>query len=157
MTGSADLIVAVAAAGEAYAAFVAGLDAAAFHRRPSEDAWTVAELTGHVSEFLRTFASHAARLAANPGSPVGRTLDDEGRLAALARVGDRSPAQAAGLVREAVSGAVETLRSILPGGWEAAGVRVFNGETITVAGLVETVILDHMGQHLAQARQAAGG
>lgn len=151
-----DLPAAVLAAGEAYAAFVEGLDSAAFHRRPEDDAWTVAELTGHVSEFPRTFAGHAARLAANPGSPVGRTLDDEGRLAALARVGERSPQEAAQLVREAVAEAAATLRAIPAGGWQAAGVRVFNGESITVAGLVETVILQHLAQHLEHARAAAG-
>ncbi len=156
MKEPADLLDAILAAGEAYAAFVERLDAAAFHRRGGDDDWTAAEITGHVSEFPRTFAAHAARLAAKPGSPVGRSLDDEGRLAALARVGERSPAEAAALVRETVREATGTLRSIPATGWQAAGVRVFNGEPITVAGLVETVILEHLRQHLEQARTVAG-
>lgn len=156
MSSGHDLVAALRAAGAAYAAFIEGLDAASFHRKPADDGWSAAELTGHVSEFPRTFALDAARLAANPGAGVGRNLDDEGRLAALGRVGNRRPEGAAALVRATMEEAAAILGAIPADGWAVEGVRVVNGEAITAAKLVEMFVVDHLRLHLEQARQAAG-
>lgn len=154
MLTSTELIDLIAVRGEAFATFIEGLDDASFRRRPAEDAWSAAELAGHVSEFPRTFALDAARLAANPGAGVGRNLDDEGRLAALGRIGDRSPAAAAELVREAIGEASTVLGTIPADGWEVEGVRVANGEAIAVSKLVDTFVVGHLALHLKQAQEA---
>lgn len=154
MRTSVELIDLVAVRGEAFATFIEGLDEASFRRRPAEAAWSAAELAGHVSEFPRTFALDAARLAANPGAGVGRNLDDEGRLAALGRIGDRSPAEAAELVREAIAAASAVLGAIPGDGWAVEGVRVVNGEVIAVSKLIETFVAGHLALHLKQAQEA---
>lgn len=145
-----------AARGEAFAAFIASLDETAFRRRPGDEQWSAAELTGHVSEFPLTFAAEAARLAANPGATIGRALDDEGRLGALRRLDGRGPLEAASLVRDTVGSAVETLRGIPSEAWDVEGVRLANGEPITVRGIVTMIIAAHLDEHLSQARAAAG-
>jgi hypothetical protein len=149
------LIQSVQQAGEDFAAFVESLPVEAFARRPGDDEWSVAELTGHVSEFPRTFAAEAARLAANPGAVVGRNLDDEGRLGALRRLEGRGPAEAAALVREAIAGAVATLRDVPDDAWDVRGTRLANGEPITARGIAEMILVAHLREHLAQARAAA--
>jgi len=141
--------------GEAFAAFVETLDSRTFTASPDGDEWTVAELAGHVSEFPRTFAGEAARLAANLGATVGRQLEDEGRLRALKRLEGRGPSEAAALVRKGVAEAVDALRRIPDGAWDAKGTRVANGEPITVRGIVEMLIAGHLGSHAEQARAAA--
>ena len=150
------VLLSVEQAGEDFASFVESLDAAAFTGRPGDDEWSVAELTGHVSEFPGTFSAEAARLAANPGAVVGRNLDDEGRLGALRRLEGRGPAEAAALVRESIANAVATLREVPGEAWDVQGRRLANGEPITVRGIAEMIIAAHLREHLAQARAAAG-
>jgi DinB superfamily len=95
MATTEELLESLERAGEEYAQFIEGQSPEAFHRRPGPDEWTAAELTGHVSEFPATFADQARRLASSPGAPLGRTLDDPGRLAALARLAGAGPPEAA--------------------------------------------------------------
>ena len=154
MASKDELIAAIEQAGEEYARFIETQADEPFHRRPGLDEWTAAELTGHVAEFPTTFADQARRLADAPGSPLGRALDDPGRLAAVARLAGVGPAEAAAQVRETVRRAAETLRAIPPDGWQARGQHR-TGE-LTVAEVVERFIATHLRDHLAQARAAVG-
>jgi hypothetical protein len=141
--------------GEAFAAYLEKLDAAKF-RASDGDAWTIAELAGHVAEFPRTFASEAVRLATNLGATVGRNLDDDGRLAALKRLEGKTPEEAAAMVRQTVRDAVASLRQIAEEQWDVEGTRKANGDPITVRGIVENFIADHLRGHVEQARATAG-
>ena len=148
-----ELIDALEQAGEAYARFVETQPDDAFHRRPGPEEWTAAELTGHVAEFPATFAEQARRVAEQTGAPIGRGLDDPGRLAAVARLAGAGPAEAATAVRATVHQAVRTLRSIPPDGWQARGARARLGE-LSVAEIVERFVVNHLREHLAQGRAA---
>lgn len=149
-----DLIANLERAGEEYARFVESLPADRFHHRPEPEAWTVAEITGHVAEFPATFAGTLLQLFRTPGMQVGRAENDEGRLAALARLRGAGPAEAGRAVRAAVGQAVASLRSIAPEGWDVRGRHPRLGEA-TVAQLAGAVILDHLRGHLEQARATA--
>lgn len=141
--------------GEEYARFVESLSPAAFHRRPEPDRWTVAEITGHAAEFPATFAGAVLQLSRSPGMQVGRTEEDEGRLAAVARLRGDGPAEAGRAVREGVAQALASLRSIGPEGWQVRGRHRRFGEP-TVEQLVDLIIVQHLRDHLEQARSAAG-
>lgn len=144
----------VAQAGEAYAVFIESLSEVAFHRRPAADAWSAAEITGHVAEFPLTKAEQVQQVAANPGLEVGRPRDDAGRVAALARMVEAGPVEAAAAVRATVQQAVATLRTLPPNGWSATAEHSRMG-TVTVRAMMQRS-LNHMGEHLEQARIAAG-
>lgn len=155
MTSTAELIAEIEQAGEEYARFVESLSEAQFRRRPDPNEWTTAEITGHVSEAPLTFANHARRLAAEGGGQAGRPPDDPGRLAAVARLADRGPKEGADLVREGVRGACAVLREIAEDGWSVEGSHTRMGQ-MTVRGLVEASVLEHLRGHLRQAKEAAG-
>ncbi len=155
MTATDDLIAAIERAGEAYARWVETLTDEQFTRRPDPNEWTAAEITGHVSEAPSTFASHARRLAEEGGGKAGRPPEDPGRLAAVQRLAGRGPKEGAALVREGVREACATLRTIPDAGWDVEGDHSRMGK-VTVRGLVESSIRDHLEGHLEQAKMAAG-
>src|SRR5438093_9069324 len=150
-----ELIVTIERVGEEYAQFIEAQSEEAFHRRPAPDEWTAAELTGHVAEFPVTFSAQALRLSKNPNAQLGRSLDDPGRLAAVEKLAGAGPAEAAAQVRGGIKEAVAALRAISPDGWRVKGDHPRLGE-IMVAEVVEHFIVDHIQDHLDQARQTVG-
>jgi hypothetical protein len=93
----------------------------------------------------------AKQIADTPGTPIGRPPDDPARLAATESLRDATPEAAAAAVREAIAGAVTTLRSIPADRWQATGVHPLLGEP-TVFDLVERSILVHLRDHHRQVR-----
>ena len=150
-----ELIAEVERAGQEYAAWVATLSEEQFRRRPDPNEWTAAENTGHVSEAPLTFARHALRLAEEGGGMAGRPPSDPDRLAAVARLADRDPKEGAQLVREGIAEACAVLRQIPADGWRVMGEHSRMGQ-ISVRGLVEASVRDHVRGHFKQAREAAG-
>jgi hypothetical protein len=150
----AELIESIAQAGEAYAAFIENLSDAAFQRRPAPEEWSAAEITGHLAEFPLSKAEQVRQVAANPGLAVGRPRDDPDRVAALARLAESCPLEAAAAVRATVRKALTTLRDISPEGWSATAAHSRMG-TVTVRAMMQRS-LHHMREHLEQARRAAG-
>jgi DinB superfamily len=149
-----ELIEAVAQAGEAYAVLLESLPEAAFHRQPAPEAWSAAEITGHVAEFPLTKAKQVLQVASTLGMRIGRARDDPGRLAALRRLNGAGPAEAAAAVRATVQEAVGLLGTLKP---EQMQVTVEHSRwgTITVYRMIER-LLEHLGEHLEQAQIAAG-
>jgi uncharacterized damage-inducible protein DinB len=71
------------ALGETQRAFLAIVDAAderTLHHVPAEGAWSLAEVLAHMSEARRFFAREALRVRLAPGSRMGRTIQDAGRI-----------------------------------------------------------------------------
>jgi hypothetical protein len=150
-----ELIAEVERAGQEYATWVETLTEEQFRRRPAPDEWTAAENTGHVSEAPLTFARHALRLAEEGGGLAGRPPTDPDRLAAVARLADRGPQEGAQLVREGIAEACAVLRRIPADAWGVMGEHSRMGQ-ISVRGLVEASVRDHVRGHLRQAKEAAG-
>ena len=151
---TAELIAQIEQVAEGYARFVEALTEEQFRRRPDPNEWTVAEITGHVSEAPLTFSTHARRLALEGGGKAGRPPEDPGRLAAVARLADRGPKEGADLVRMGVREACAVLRSIPEEGWSVEGDHIREGK-LTVRSLVQSSLLDHLHGHLQQAKEAA--
>ncbi len=150
-----ELVAALERAGEEYAGFIETQPLEKFHHRPAPEEWTAAELTGHVAEFPATFAAQARRLAQNPGVQLGRSLDDPGRLAAVARLAGAGPVEGAAAVRRCVQEALASLREIPPVGWSVRGQHPRLGE-VTVVEVAERFIVSHLQEHLEQARATVG-
>jgi hypothetical protein len=155
MSSDAELIEAIERVGEEYAGFVETLTDEQFTRRPDPNEWTAAEITGHVSEAPATFARHALKLAQEGGGKAGRAPEDPGRLAAVQRLAGRGPKEGAALVREGIGEACAILRTIPAAGWDVEADHRISGK-VTVRGLVESSVRDHLEGHLAQAKAAAG-
>jgi hypothetical protein len=156
MTSTDQLIAAVEQAGQEYADWVEALTEEQFRRRPDPNEWTAAEITGHVSEAPLTFARHALRLAREDGGKAGRPPSDPDRLAAVARLANRDAREGAQLVREGVAEACAVLRQIPAYGWDVMGEHLRMGQ-LSVRGLVEASVLEHIRGHLRQAKEASGG
>ncbi len=148
---SDELIAAIEETGEQFARLVEGLSITYFRYPQSPDQWAPAQVTGHVAEAVTTIATWAKQIADAPGVAIGRAPDDPARLAAAESLRDAAPEQAAAAVREAIAGAVATLRSIPADRWQATGVHPLLGEP-SVYDLVERSILIHLRDHHRQVR-----
>jgi hypothetical protein len=150
-----DLISELRDAGEAYAGFLEGLSDEQYRRRPSPDEWSNVELAGHVAEAPLTFALVAVDLSREPGRQIGRQLEDPVRLEALTTMASSSPQAAARVIRDNINEAAAALKQIPDEAWDVRGSHVRFGE-MSVRELVGNVIVGHVREHLAQARQVAG-
>lgn len=70
---------------------VEGLAEDIMRRKPSEHAWSVMEILCHVEEILDYWPSELVRVIEANGGEWGRGLQDERRLAAVARANERMP------------------------------------------------------------------
>jgi hypothetical protein len=92
-------------------------------------------------------------IAAEPGLPFGRGLDDSDRTGyVLAHGGDPLPS----MIQELSAASEEaqaTLAAIPAVGWEATGVHMDWGE-LALPQIVQRVLTGHLAAHYAQARAA---
>jgi hypothetical protein len=141
----------VAAAGEEFARFVEGLPADVIHRRSGGEEWSVAEISGHVAESPLFHVTTVRRLLADPQTTFGRPREDARRLAAVPSLAGAAPAEVAAAVRRTFGEVLTVLKALTPDAWQARG-RLHNGEERTVEQTVETSIVEHVRDHLKQAR-----
>ena len=134
-------------------AWLAEVDPALLYETPSPGEWTVMELLAHTVEFLRYWPPVVVGIAAEPGLPFGRGLDDSDRTGyVLAHGGD----SLGSMVQElSVAGkeAQAALAAIPAAGWESTGVHMDWGE-LPLAQIVQRVLTGHLAAHCAQAKAA---
>lgn len=53
------------------------------YHHAAEGVWSLSEVLAHVANLRRFFIAQALHVAAEPGSPMGRTIQDAARLAAV--------------------------------------------------------------------------
>jgi DinB superfamily len=117
-------------------------------RRASPDAWSAAEIIGHVIELEPYWARQAALLAEHPGSAVGRTIEDPVRLAGPANGLTLPSKEARTRIAQAGEEASEILRKIPDSAWTVSGT--WRGEPITLGDLLQRHLVDHLHEHLEQ-------
>jgi uncharacterized damage-inducible protein DinB len=127
----------------------------AWTRRPAEGEWSAAEIVGHVIELEPYWAQQALRLAENPGSEVGRQLDDPQRLSGPESGNTLSARDARARIARAGEQAVELLRRIPDSAWSTTGR--WRGQDITLADLLQRHLIEHVRDHLDQASAALAG
>lgn len=80
---------------------VQGLPEDRMRKRPAAEAWSVMEILCHVEEILGYWPEELERVLRNKGGDWGRGLQDERRLAAVARADQRTTEDVAAGIRRA--------------------------------------------------------
>ncbi|MGD9894098.1 MAG: DinB family protein [Dehalococcoidia bacterium] len=137
------------------AARLTALPEASFTQRTQSDAWTAAEVVGHMTELLPYWAGVAVSVAAAPGTPFGRTLDDPDRVGAVAAANEVARGESLAHLRHATHEAAQAIRAFDATQWDSAGMHPTNG-SMTVGAIVQQLIVDHAIAHTHQALVAAG-
>jgi uncharacterized damage-inducible protein DinB len=145
------------ALGETQRAFLAIVDAAderTLRHVPAEGAWSLGEVLAHISEARRFFAREALRVRLAPGSRMGRTMQDAGRVEHV-RVHGGDDAAA---LREALAASHRELMAALDTLSDAdlavAGEHVspkFGRQTL--GDFLHHFVVDHDRKHVEQARR----
>jgi uncharacterized damage-inducible protein DinB len=137
------------------AARLTALPEETFTHRPSAEEWTAAEVVGHMTEMMPYWASAATAVAAEPGRPFGRALDDPDRVGAVRAANDLSRAEALARLRHAAHEAANAIRPLDGVGWEARGMHHARG-AMTAGQVLEELLVGHAAAHVRQALTAAG-
>ena len=113
-------------------AWLAEVDPAVLYEAPSPGEWTVMELLAHTVEFLRYWPPVMAGIAAEPGLPFGRGLDDADRTGyILAHQRLRFPWESTPFKLRAE---LSTAQAVTPG----------QGQTVRVAGATPREVRTHV-------------
>ena len=134
-------------------AWLTEVDPALAYEAPTPGEWTVMELLAHTVEFLRYWPPVMVRIAAEPGLPFGRGLDDADRTGYVLAHGGDPLASMVQELRAAGEEAQATLAAIPAAGWEATGVHMSWGE-LALPEIVQRVLTGHLAGHCAQAKAA---
>jgi DinB family protein len=124
----------------------------AWSKRSGPDAWSAAEIIGHVIELEPYWARQAALLAERPGSAVGRGLEDPERLAGPAQGISTPPKEARTRIAQAGEETAEILRKIPDSAFAVTGT--WRDAPISLAELLQRHLVDHVRDHLEQVTEA---
>ncbi|MGH2583534.1 MAG: DinB family protein [Dehalococcoidia bacterium] len=143
------------AAVDELAAQLTALPEASFTHRATPEEWTAAEVVGHMAEMMPYWARAAAAVAAAPGQPFGRELDDPDRVGAVAKADDVPRGEALARLRHAAHEAATSIRSHDAAAWAQTGEHHSRG-TMAVGAVIQLLMVEHAEAHVQQALDAAG-
>ena len=125
---------------------------------PGTDEWSAMQALGHMAEMIPYWLNHCRVLIATTGEPprFGRTAGSPERLAGVAHGAAATPDELLARLREEVRAAAGTIRNLTVAERSKRGISGERGE-ITVAEVIESFIVSHAEEHLAQVRAALGG
>jgi hypothetical protein len=127
----------------------------------SEAEWSAMQVVGHMIEMIPYWLLHARMLIAAPGEPgaqppaFGRSLDAPERLEGVARGEAGSLDELLPGLQAEIRAAQDAIRAMTPADRAKKGVHIRRGE-MTVDEVLETLIVAHAEDHLAQVRTALG-
>jgi predicted enzyme related to lactoylglutathione lyase/uncharacterized damage-inducible protein DinB len=115
-----------------------------------EDEWSVMQVMGHLVEMIPYWLGHCQVLiAAGEVLVFGRGPDAPERLAGVEQGGAGEPERLLKLLEEEVQTAARTIREMSSAERHQKGINMRQGE-MTVADIVERLIVAHAEDHLAQ-------
>jgi len=122
---------------------------------PGEDEWSAMQTLGHMTEMIPYWLSHCRALIAAAGElpTFGRSRGSPERLAGVARGGSSQPDALLTELRDEVRSAARTIRGLSAAEREKRGVCMGRGE-MAVADVIESFIVSHAEEHLAQVEAA---
>lgn len=128
-----------------------------FHQRegvtvaPSEQEWSAMQILGHLVEMIPYWLHHCHHLIAATGEPpqFGRTLDAPERLAGVEQGASGNLDGLLQLLYDEVQSATQIIRQMSSVERGKRGVHSRRGE-MTVADVIELLIVAHAEEHLAQ-------
>jgi uncharacterized damage-inducible protein DinB len=120
--------------------------------RPAEGVWTLTQVLAHISEARGFFADEVRRVRQAPGSRMGRTMDNPGRLQHVREhAGDSAVA-----LRDALQSShrvlIETLDGLRDDDLAVEGEHVKFGRQ-TLGEFIQHFVVEHDQKHVAQARR----
>ena len=123
--------------------------------RPGRTEWSAMQTLGHMTEMIPYWLNHCRTLIAAAGTPpaFGRTPGSPERLAGVAHGASTEPDALLRQLHEAVRAAASEIRQLSTTDRGKRGVSSERGE-MTVAQVIESFIVDHAEEHLAQAQNA---
>jgi uncharacterized damage-inducible protein DinB len=131
--------------------------AAQLRTAPGKDEWSAMQTLGHMTEMIPYWLSHCRVLIAATGEPptFGRTPGSPERLAGVAHGAAADPDALLAQLQGEVRAAAGTIRKLSAAERGKRGVSSERGE-MTVAEVLESFIVSHAEEHLAQVRAALG-
>jgi uncharacterized damage-inducible protein DinB len=132
--------------------------AARLRAAPGHDAWSAMQTLGHMTEMIPYWLNHCRALIAAAGEPpqFGRTAGAPERLAGVAQGAAAEPDALLARLEEEVRAAAGTIRKLSAAERAKRGISGERGE-MTVAEVIESFIVSHAEEHLAQVRAALRG
>ena len=117
--------------------------------------WSTLQILGHMVEMIPYWLRHCQTLVAAMGNPpqFGRTLDEPERLEGIARGATKNPDELICLLKQEIAIATETIQSMSPMERDKTGIHIRHGE-MTVENTLETFVVSHAEDHLAQVKKA---
>ena len=122
---------------------------------PGENEWSAMQVLGHMTEMIPYWLNHCRVLVAATGDvpTFGRAPGSPERLAGVAHGATAQPDALLGQLREEVQSAAGTIRTLSSADRGKRGVYSGRGE-MTVAEVLESFIVHHAEEHLAQVQAA---
>jgi hypothetical protein len=124
-----------------------------------EERWEAGQVWAHLAEFPGYWLAQVRRVVALPTYepvPFGRVKTDAGRLAAIERDRHTDPAALLQRVRDSLAEVSDAARGLPPEAWTRRGMHPTRGE-MTVHGIVERFIVEHLEEHADQLDGLARG
>lgn len=120
-----------------------------------EAEWGPPEVLAHVAEMLGYWLDQMERVIAGPAWPVsmGRSVDDPSRNHAIEEGRQLPTREIMTQVRAGIGRYVERLPGLTPEDWARVGLHPRRGE-MTVAQMLEVLVLDHIEDHVRQVADA---
>jgi len=122
---------------------------------PGGNEWSAMHTLGHMTEMIPYWLNHCWTLIAATGTPpaFGRTPGSPERLAGVAHGASADPDALLRQLHEAVRTAASVIRRLSTTERGKRGISTERGE-MTVAEVIESFIVDHAEEHLAQVQGA---
>lgn len=129
--------------------------AARLRTPPGKDEWSAMQALGHVTEMIPYWLQHCRVLIAATGEPptFGRTPGSPERLAGVAHGAAAEPGALLVQLEGEVRTAAGAIRALSEAEREKRGLYTGRGE-MTVADVLESFIVRHAEEHLAQVQTA---
>ena len=129
--------------------------AARLRTPPGRNEWSAMQTLGHMTEMIPYWLNHCRTLIAATGTPpaFGRTPGSPERLAGVSHGASADPDALLRQLHEAVRAAASEIRQLSTTERGKRGISSERGE-MTVAQVIESFIVDHAEEHLAQAQSA---
>ena len=122
------------------------------YQTPTENEWTVMENLAHIVEFMPYWSDEVAKLVAQPGRNFGRTMDDEGRQAALREHGHDSLVQLRAALPGSYAHLDEVFSKLNDSDLALTGQHSRYGEKPLEWFIVEFIV-KHLHDHVVQIRE----
>ncbi len=122
---------------------------------PGKDEWSAMQTLGHMTEMIPYWLNHCRTLMAATGEPptFGRTPGSPERLAGVAHGAAATPDVLLGQLQREVQAAARTIRTLSMAERSKRGISPERGE-VTVSEVIESFIVSHAEEHLAQVQAA---